>query len=397
MRSTLAAILLVTLTPLSNAAPRGDLAEPTARADGDWRIESARMRFSAFFQDGEGYQSQDGPVTGPGGEKLTVWQPNLEFTVRQDDHWRHDVAVSVDIVTAASPDAVDATSSSSRENEAASVEVTTHATPTAHDLWALRYGVHVEEHLYSGSVGVAYTRSVADDNASIGASLNAVVDRYKEFLPDGTKHGWTGRSGLNGNVSLTQILSRTTLGALTYGVTLQQGTLQQTWNSVPAESAADAPKPFARRRELLPDHRWRHAFDGEVAQHIPLTASTARAGYRFYFDDFGVLAHTGSFTLYQYFGPRFYLRAAYRYHHQTGIDFFTTLVRRDVDAGRYVAADSDLDAFGAHDVGLKALYYLHPLGRLSGGLDYVDVSYSRYVRTNGLHVDVGAAGYGRSF
>jgi len=49
------------------------------------KIESIDTRVTAFEQYGYGYQSQAGPLLGPGSEHLTVLEPQVEVV-----HHRHD-------------------------------------------------------------------------------------------------------------------------------------------------------------------------------------------------------------------------------------------------------------------------------------------------------------------
>ena len=97
-----------------------------------YRIESVAARFTYFDQDGLGFQSAAGPVAGPGSEQATILEPQSEVVASLGDRLVERVAVSVDVITAASPNhklfglpvgtPVDAISSPSRINEAEQID-----------------------------------------------------------------------------------------------------------------------------------------------------------------------------------------------------------------------------------------------------------------------------------
>ena len=81
-------------------------------------LESVTTRVSGFDQFGHGYQAQGGPTpTSPGSERLTVFEPQAEVVISQGDRITHRLWIPVDVVTNASPDAIDVMSSASRHVE----------------------------------------------------------------------------------------------------------------------------------------------------------------------------------------------------------------------------------------------------------------------------------------
>jgi hypothetical protein len=344
-----------------------------------YALESVRARFTHFDQRGHGYQSQaDGS---PGSEQLTVEQSQVEIVARQGERITHTLWLPLDIITAASPDAVDKVngvdtiSSASRINEAGSVELATAYRATHATTFGVHGGFHFEEQFRSWDVGTSFAHSFADDNAVIAASLNQYFDFFDKFNIHGVRLGRLGRSSTNLNVGITQLLSSTTVAHLDYGVTLQTGELGNTWNAVPTTMG-----DFTD--EILPTFRQRHAFVARLAQWLPWRGAL-HSYYRFYVDDWGVIAHTVEETLYQHLTPWLWLRANYRLYQQNGVSFFTTVAR---DATSRRTADSDLAPFWAHTVGgavgadVRAWKRLRQL--------HADVGYERYWRTNDLTVDI---------
>jgi len=366
-------------------------------ADNDWKVEELLSRFTYFNQAGFGYQSQAGP--GPKGfEGLHVWNPAVYLRVRQNEKVEHTIVAPVDIITSASTDALDAITSASRTNETLTIDITTRYEETNDDTMSFRYGAHVEEWFHSVFAGVGYEKELAQDNATIALTFNGSFDVFIPYGPDGKReppgNERDQRGAFNANLEVSQILSRTTLVKGAYGLTWQAGELITPWNSVPFLCNPEVTACLGRLQERFPSTRIRNAFSGLLAQHIPVTHSTLRLHYRFYFDDFDVRAHTMKVELYQYATPRAYIRASYRAHHQNAVYFWTSHINLgEFDPSAPRTADSDLAEFWAHEVGGKLMIYVDP----AASVHRVDVGFSRYWRTNDLTVDILSLGYGRLF
>jgi Protein of unknown function (DUF3570) len=376
------ALPLALVLAIGSGAARAD--EPSLSGEdilgraAPFSIESARVRFTHYDQDGHGYQSQAGPS--PGLETLTVEQPQLEVVARQGK-FTHRLWVPVDVITNASADAIDGwpppdvVSQPSHIVEAASIDFTTSYQRDARTSMFFRGGFHIENPFRSWNLGIGGQRSFADDNTVIAASLNQVFDWLDRFTIQGVRIGRAERSSTNVNLSLTQLLSPTTIGYLGYGLTVQLGTLGNTWNAVPLADGTLGD-------ERLPGLRHRHAFVARLAQALPWRGAV-KGFYRFYVDNWGVVAHTLEAQLYQRLGPWFYLRANYRFHSQNSVDFFS--IRAAVDA-QLRTADSDLALFNAQTVGILAAVDV-PFARRLRDLHF-DFGYERYFRTNDLRVNM---------
>jgi len=353
-----------------------------------YSLESIRTRYTHYSQDGLGYQSQAGGP--PGSEELTVEQPQIEIIAHQGEHITHRLWIPLDVITAASPDAidgdyhVDAISTASRTNEAGSIELASTWQATRATAATLHGGFHLEEPYRSWDLGLAIAHSFADDNAVIAASVNQFVDWLDTFDIHGTRLARAGRSTTNLNLGITQLLSSTTIGHLDYGVTLQNGVLGNTWNVVPLATGTLGD-------ERLPSFRQRHAFVGRLVQWLPWRGAL-HLYYRFYVDDWGVLAHSAEAQLYQRVGPWLWLRATYRVHQQSGVSFFTTAASPTAPLR---SADSDLAPFVAQTFGGAVGVDLGMIPKLRAVS--ADFAYDRYVRTNNLHVDIFTVGLGFRF
>lgn len=371
------------------------LAAAPARADGladsgvldrprAFQIESARLRFTFFDQVGRGFQSLAGNQPfGPGSEQLTVSEPQLEVIAKQGERITHRIWVPVDIVSAASPDAIDVVSSSSRVQEAGTVDITSTYKASKVDEISTRFSAHLEENFRSWSLGLGWLRHLADDNAIIQASVNQTFDWFDGYLLGGARGDRRGRATTNFNLGLSQILSTTTVANINYGLSVQSGELGNTWNTI---ALADG----TRDHELFPKLRYRHSLVGRLVQGLPWRGSI-KVSYRFYADTWGALAQTIELFLYQRINRYVYLRGTYRAHLQKGVDFFQEIAPL---GDGYRTADSDLATFDAHTFGGKVALQL-PLRRVR--MLELDLAYERYVRSNDLRVNVYSCSLGLQF
>ncbi|MDP9000844.1 MAG: DUF3570 domain-containing protein [Myxococcota bacterium] len=356
-----------------------------------FRVESVGTRITSFDQYGHGYQSQAGPIRGPGSERTTVLEPQLQVVVSQGDNLRHVLTVPVDIITAASPDAIDngpssidVVSGASRHNVAGTVDwAATYRTSSESDL-SMNGGLHLEEPLRSWHGGLSTSRSFADGDTVVVARAIEVFDWFDRFDIAGHRHGRADRTSTTGSIAMTQIVTPTTVMSANYGLTVQQGELGNTWNSVPLAHGDRGP-------EVFPGKRVRHALVARSSQFLPWNGAL-RLYYRLYGDDWGVLAHSFEAQLMQRLSAFLYVGALYRFHTQTGVDFFTPLAP---PTAHFRTADSDLAPLDSHTLGGKVVIDV-PIDSQVRALHF-EVGYERYFRTNDLHMDIFTCATGYSF
>ncbi len=390
------------LLPLALALFCGDAhsgAEEPEQEREPWKVEEARVRFNYFNQKGFGYQSQAGP--GPAGsERLDVYEPMLYLRVRQNAKVTHTVMVPIDVITSASTDSIDATTSASLHNEAGTVQINTQVDAGDDNAVSVVYGGHGEEWFASVFGGVGYTRELAQDNATLTARIDGSFDWFYPYsprpggvVPDNNK--WDFRGSFGGSVEVSQILNPTTWVKAGYGASWQKGSLLTPWNSVPFLCDPAVTACLGRVQEKFPRTRLRQNVSGLLAHYLPRTSSTVRVSYRFYADDYDVRSHTMLGEFYQYMTERAYINFHYRAHHQTAVYFWTNNLGLPLDLNAPRTSDSDLARFWAHEFGFKFLFHLTPPGRTHQ--HDMDVYYNRYIRTNDLSVHVVSIGYAYKF
>jgi hypothetical protein len=352
-------------------------------------LESVTTRLSAFEQNGTGYQSQAGPVLGAGSERLTVFEPQLEIVATQGDRLRHRVWLPFDVLTEASPNSIsrtrpDAISGASRHLESGTIDwSTTYKQSPALNLF-MRSGVHLENPFRSWNVGIGASRAFANQSTVLSAGILGILDWFDRFYIDGTRHGRAQRSTTTGDLGVTQILTPSTVANLNYGLSAQEGELGNTWNSVPLSAGIRGP-------ELLPTERVRHALVGRLAQFLPWNGAF-RGYYRFYADDWGIVAHSLEGQLMQRLTPTLYIGGLYRFHTQTGPYFFTTLAPLD---STLRTADSDLAPLRSNTIGGKIVGDVPLPGAVR--ILHFEVEYDRYFRSNDLTMNIATCAVGLRF
>ncbi len=351
--------------------------------DRGWKLESAELRTTYLDQTGRGFQSQeDGP---PGKETMWILQPSLYMTVRQSERVTHTLAMPIDAITAASPDAVDATSSASRSNIAGDFDLRTAIKLDDKTTLTTRFLAHAEEWIGGGLIGAGWTRSLADDNATISINGTFGADVFDDHNRFGDFLGKTSRITTSVHAAASQLLSPTTVLDGSYGMTYQHGELRTGWNAVPVEDGT-------LENEIFPDGRLRQVVTLRVSQHIPVTHSTAKVGYRGYVDSFGLQAHAIEATVYQYLVTWLYVRGSVRYYDQNGVDFYTEAMPLGFTDSTDRTADSDLAPLSSTELSLqlKTVKDRGPLKKWS-----VSAEYFRYTRSNDLEINAVSIGLGR--
>ncbi len=380
-------------------AQQGDGAQSAATSSADTeilghrddtlRLQSVMTRITAYDQYGYGYQSQAGPVLGPGSERTTIMEPQVQVVASQGDRLTHVVTVPIDVVTAASPNSispksVDVMSGASRHVVSGTLDwaATYRADPTS-DV-SMMSGLHLEEPFRSWHGGLGVSHSFAEGDTVLSANVIEVFDWFDRFDITGHRFGRAERSSTTASAGVTQIVTPTTMVGANYGLTVQRGELGNTWNSVPLTSDQRGP-------ELLPEERVRHALVARGVQFLPWNGAL-RLSYRFYADDWGLVAHSIEGQLMQRLSRLVYVGALYRYHTQNGVDFFTTRASPDLQLR---TADSDLALLRSQTVGGKVVIDLPIDAQIR--LLHFELGYEYYFRSNDLSMNIVTCATGYHF
>lgn len=242
---------------------------------------------------------------------------------------------------------------------------------------------------------------------------------------EGVREDWAG------NLNLTQVVNKSALLKLGAGYTHSAGYLENPYKvvtafflrspgSVGADQVPGAPYAASQGnirafRENRPNNRNQLTLSAGWVQHIDLLDAAIHADYRYFFDDWGINAHTFEGDWVQPLGAGWTVTPRVRYYSQSAADFYAPYLvdfgnpDRFNNGGKAFSSDHRLSAYGALSGGVmlsKQLakgirldagfeYYTHKgsLNMGSGGEDdYADFNY--YLVSGALNVNLSQLGRG---
>jgi hypothetical protein len=208
--------------------------------------------------------------------------------------------------------------------------------------------------------GVRAAAELAQKNTTLGVALSLGSDqvsnagaRDEGMLPAMLIEGEL--RTLMSSLSLTQLLSPLVTVGLTYDISYLSGFQENPYRPVFGAGTIT--------RERVPDTRVRHALFGTIRSYLPGIDSTLVTSYRFYLDDWDVLAHTPEIRLIQALARDVNLHLRFRHYRQTGAYFYKPLYHTlDPALEPYVSEDVKLSAFTASTYGVRLELSLARLG-----------------------------------
>lgn len=175
------------------------------------------------------------------------------------------------------------------------------------------------------------------------------------------------------DVRVSQVLTRRLIGTLGWTFTLQDGYTAKPYRFARV-GQSQAGGCVSCPPETHPDRRVRNAVFVTGKHHL-FAESALELRYRFYFDDWSVLAHTAEVQLHLGWTRAFGMRLRYRLHHQSGASFWED----DYDEPkRYMTADRELSPLTGHLTGLLLFGRFEEVGGLESIELYAKVDLFRY-------------------
>lgn len=145
--------------------------------------------------------------------------------------------------------------------------------------------------------------------------------------------------------------------------------------------------------ERLPDTRFKLPIGARFNYYINEIISL-RTYYRYYYDDWGITAHTANIELPIKISNKITLYPTYRYYTQTAADYFAPYEEL-LSTSEFYTSDYDLSEFNANQFGFGISYTdIFTTRRIwKLGLKSVDLKYSNYKRNTGLTAGIISAGF----
>ena len=172
----------------------------------------------------------------------------------------------------------------------------------------------------------------------------------------------------DGLIGITQVVNRRTLMQLNYGIGRSSGYLTDPYKILSVVDGATG-ETVAYRNELRPDKRLRQTIYLETVYHLP--KDVVHFSYRYYWDDWGIRAHTLDLHYRFELGGGHYLQPHLRYYTQTAADFYRFSLVQGEPLPDYASADYRLAALTSKTVGLKYGFPVGKGGELSLRTEYM--------------------------
>lgn len=302
----------------------------------------------------------------------------------------------------------DASSGESRKDQLVHINPSyQHSSDDRNTIWSVN-GYFSNEYDYSSiGFGGSYARLFNEKNTEISIGGQVYLDSWNPQYPIELRPGFfddrvtgngtyspnfqefssRGRNSYALSLSFSQILGKRWQGALFMDLVLQEGLLSTPFQRVYFADAEDFfidEFQLADDVERLPDSRFKVPFGGRLNVFVS-DAVILRTYYRFYWDDWGIVAHTANVEVPLKLNDKFTLYPTYRYYNQTAADYFYAK-EEALSTFEFYTSDYDLSAYRAHQYGLGARYtdIFTKAKVLSFGLKTIDVRFNQYDRSNGL-------------
>ena len=333
---------------------------------------------------------------GEGTEALRVQAQELAITHQPDSAHTYQLTTGVDVITSASTDNIDfVVSSASRIDYRAHLSAG-YTQRLRNRRWRVggQSGFSLESDYLSLPLGLSLAHQKDDGSREITLGIQAYFDdlrwgrvnpdyyrpvkliypvelRYRDWL-DGYR-----RTSLNLNPALYQVINRRLRLALYPELAYQQGILSTPFHRVYFNDGLKT-----ERVELLPARRWKLPLGGQL-NWFATDRVVLRAYYRYYWDSFGLTAHTAQLEAPVRLSAFFTLSPLLRLYRQTAARYFQPYAGHDL-AAEYYTSDYDLSAFSSYNLALTLRYAPHK--ELAGKYSFqaLALRYSYYERSNQL-------------
>ncbi len=345
---------------------------------------------SYYWQDGN-----NSPVTGGiGTEQLTDLTSKIILKLPLNDKLTLNTDVGFDYYTSASTDNIDFEVSSDSQSDTrvhgnigVSYDISDRQTLGA------RIGGSGEYDYFSISGGLDYSHLSKDKNTSVGLSLQAFIDKWHIIYPEELRgQNWVDtdkRQSYNASLSLSRVLNKKMQVSLQVEGIYMNGLLSTPFHRVFFQGQDRA------KVEKLPSTRLKIPIGMRFNYHVHENL-IARMYYRFYWDNWGVKAHTASIELPIKINRFLSVYPFYRYHKQTASDYFKPYKEHDLNQEFY-SSDFDLSALHSHSYGLGVRWSpADGIGRMKMPfkrrkflvIKSMDLKYSHYDRSTGMKADI---------
>lgn len=343
------------------------------------------------------YYSQDGnngAVTGGiGTEQLTDVSTMIIVNMPLDSTKSINLSVGADYYTSASTDNIDNNPSS-----ASSKDVRAYANVgfkkknlRRATTYGAKIGFSAEYDYVSFSGGLNFAKEFDKGNSELSISTQAFFDNWSAIYPKELRGQvsvpTTSRNSYNAQITYSKVINKKLQMAITAEAIYMDGLL-----STPFHRVYFADQSIATI-EKLPGTRLKLPFSIRANYYLS-ERLVIRSYYRYYTDDFGIQGHTANIELPIKLNDAWTIAPFYRYHTQTGSDYFAGFAEH-LSTDEFYTSDYDLSELSSNKYGLSIGY--SPLyGLARGGIPFT----GKQILLNGINLrgsiydrDTGLSGF----
>lgn len=284
-------------------------------------------------------------------DRTLVVAPRLRAQAVIEEQTRVALVYAVDVWTSASVDIMTSASKIPVTEQRDELDASLDHELTDVSL-SLAYRYSVEPDYVSHGVSGGFSYDFADNNATLALSAYGSSDRVGKAGDPLFEHA---SSTLGGRLSFTQVLDADTLAQLTYELSRVGGYQVSPYRYVAiggdggcTSSVEGSGLGAVCVPETSPPSRTRHALALLLKRALSESLS-ASAGYRFYFDDWGVGSHTVHAELSYMPALETLLALRYRLYAQGAADHYRP---RYAAPQLFVTSDKELSTLSSHRLGI---------------------------------------------
>lgn len=355
------------------------------------KLEEVNLVSSYYQQDGD-----HAAVTGGNGtQKLTdianVFSVKLVSYDKKARKHNFELEAGIDHYTSASSDKIDLKANSSASH--ADTRIYPSLTWTMENEkkgTSIGAGVYYSSEFdyQSRGASVSFSKKTADRNGELGIQLHGYWDQVKLVTPtelrtgggsDHDQYGNANRTTYAGSLSWTQVINKNLQVAILADLVHQQGFLSLPFYRVYFQDGSI-------HQEKLPDSRLKIPI-GIRANYFLGDKIIIRTYYRFYKDDWGVLAHTANLEVPVKLNAFFSVTPFYRFYSQSAIDYFAPYGEHTAQ-NQYYSSNYDLSKFNSNFIG-AGIRLSPPKGILGWQhFNMLEIRYGHYTKNINMNANI---------
>jgi hypothetical protein len=360
------------------------------------KIEEINLVSSYYQQDGN-----NSAVTGGiGTEKLTNYGNSFDLVVSKLDRRNrlHTITAdfNIDYYTSASSDNIDPLTISSASKSDIHIYPSLNwrmRDPKTRTSYGLGYSYSTEYDYQSNGFTAQFSKSSKDNNREMTIRGGIFLDTWDAILPSELRPANYGsgterdrirvdqkpRNSYNLAVSLSQVINKRLQLLIIAEPSYQEGLLSTPYHRVYFTNGTSTIERLPGTRLKLPIGLRANYFHGDRV--------IVRTFYRFYADDWRMIAHTANLEIPVKVTPFLSVSPFYRFHTQTAVQYFQAYGQHNTNL-LYHTSDYDIGGITTHFVGTGIR--IAPPGGVLGIRHWnaLELRYGHYLRSTGMTANI---------